>query len=101
MEYNELVENLGELKTTYKKAKHDLRMQYVNEHAKFKVGDFIGNVTGTIKVERVSYEWTKRWSQFDIVYYGKRYRRIKGEYVLCKNQRYSPMFRQKDSQIRK
>jgi len=100
MEYNELVDKLGELKATYKKTKHDLRMQYVNEHAKFKVGDFIGNVTGCIKVDKVSYEWTKRWSQFDIVYYGKRYRKIKGIFTLCKDQRYSPLFREKDSHKR-
>jgi hypothetical protein len=100
MEYDELVSKLSTLKIEYKNSKHELRVQYVNEHAKFKVGDFIGNVTGTIKVERVSYEWTKRWSQFDIVYYGKRYRRIKGEFSLCKNQYYSPMFREKDSKIR-
>jgi hypothetical protein len=101
MEYNEMINKLGELKTTYKKTKYELRMQYAQEHAKFKIGDFIGNVTGTIKVEKIGFEWSKRFSSFDIVYSGKRYRRIKGIFILCKDQRYCPRFREKDSQIRK
>jgi hypothetical protein len=101
MELIEMFDKLNELKIAYKKAKDEVRMQYVKEHAKFKMGDFIGNVTGTIRVERIGYEWSKRFSSFDIIYYGKRYRRIHGESILCKDQRYCPRFREKDASLRK
>jgi hypothetical protein len=99
-EITEMFNKLTELKVAYKKAKHELIMEYVQKHAKFKVGDFIGNVTGCIKVDRISYEWEKRWSLFEITYFGKRYRKVKGVYTLCKNQRYNPPFRESNSRIR-
>ena len=95
-----MFDKLAELKVDYKKAKHELIMVYVQEHAKFKIGDFIGNVTGCIKVERISYEWQKRWSLFEIMYSGKRYKKVKGEFILCKDQRYNPPFRENVSHIR-
>lgn len=100
MELTEIFEKIADLKSDYKKAKHELIMEYVREHAKFKIGDIIGNVTGCIKIERISYEWDKRWSIFEIMYSGKRYKKVKGEFTICMNQRYNPPFRETDSRIR-
>jgi hypothetical protein len=100
MELTELFDKIAELKSEYKKAKHEAIMQYVQEHAKFKVGDFIGNVTGCIKVEKISYEWNKRWTWLVITYSGKRYKKVRGEFLPCKEQRYNPPFRENDSYLK-
>jgi hypothetical protein len=100
VELTEMFDKIGELKIAYKKAKHELIMKYVQEHAKFKVGDFIGNITGCIKVETISYEWEKRWSLFEITYSGKKYKKVKGVFTLCKDQRFNPPFREGNSHIK-
>jgi hypothetical protein len=100
MELTELYEKLNELKVEYKEAKHMLRMQYVKEHAMFKIGDFIGNVTGTIRVEEIGYEYNKRFQTFIITYKGKRYWRTNGELKLTKNQ-YNPPMRETECMLRK
>ena len=101
MELTEMFEKIAYLKADYKKAKHELIMQYVLEHAKFKVGDFIGNVTGCIKVEKIRYDWNKRWNWLEITYSGKRYKRVRGEFILCKDQRYNPPFQENVSCLKK
>lgn len=55
----------------YQTKVHQLRLRYVNENAKFEVGDFIRNVTGIIKVENISYDIIK--GDIEIVYNGYRY----------------------------
>lgn len=100
MDLTEMFEKIADLKADYKKAKHEVVMAYVQEHAKFKIGDFVGNITGCIKVEKIDYEWNKRWSLFEIMYSGKKYKKVKGEFVLCKDQRYNPGFRESNSHIK-
>lgn len=55
----------------YERKLHELRLKYVKENAEFKVGDFIGNVTGIIKVDSIGYERFRE--RFEITYTGLRY----------------------------
>lgn len=55
---------------------HKLRSQYVDENRKFNIGDFIGNVTGIIRVDRIGYEMF--FNKVEIVYYGYRYKKNHG-----------------------
>ena len=61
---------------TYEHSLHELRMRFVEENADFKIGDFIGNVTGIIKVERIGYNMMG--SVPTIIYHGYRYKKVKG-----------------------
>jgi hypothetical protein len=55
---------------------HRLRCEYVETNKKFNVGDFIGNVTGIIKVEKISY--VMFFNNVEIVYSGYRYKKVNG-----------------------
>jgi len=73
------------LETKFEEDLDALNRQYVQENAEFKVGDFIYNVTGIIKVEQIHHEG----DDFPVVvYYGKRYKKRYGKLVPTKhNQR--------------
>ena len=78
-----------ELYTQYKTELHKLRTEYVEKNKKFNVGDFVFNVTGIIKVERIGYELF--FDNTDIVYYGYKYRKIKGEILRTKDKQISSL----------
>ena len=46
----------NEICDSYKLELHKLRTEYVEKNKKFNIGDFVFNVTGIIKVDKVSYE---------------------------------------------
>ncbi|RPI84577.1 MAG: hypothetical protein EHM34_03360 [Nitrosopumilales archaeon] len=93
MTISELHSNIKALRHEVNLKIHMLRQEYVQEHAKFKVGDFIGNVTGIIKVERIGYEcYGKDDELLDIKYFGTRYRKSHGEYIQVKNRKNNPPF---------
>lgn len=50
-----------------------LRTEYANDKSTFKVGDFIGNVTGIIKVDSIDLS-----PDYVITYTGLRYKKVKG-----------------------
>lgn len=64
------------LESNFYKHLHKLRLDYINRIAEFNVGDFIGNVTGIIKVEHIGYNMI--FDKPEIVYYGYRYKKNKG-----------------------
>lgn len=68
---------------------YDLRMEYVHENAEFKVGDFIYNVTGIIKVSNIGYEVTS--GHIDIKYSGYRYKKVGGELLRTKDNKISSL----------
>lgn len=55
---------------------HRLRTEYVEQNKKFNVGDFVYNVTGIIKVSKISYSLSRNYIY--IVYLGYRFKKIKG-----------------------
>lgn len=63
------------------------RLQYVLDNAEFKVGDFIYNVTGIIKVDRIAYDMLG--SEPQIRYYGKRYKKLHGKILRTKDKKES------------
>ena len=83
-EYNESVAKLDE----YYNAKiRDLRQKYIIDNAKFKVGDFVGNVTGIIKVEKIHSDLFR--GDINIIYSGYRYKKIKGSLYRTKDNKIS------------
>lgn len=79
LEYKFLMENLIE---DFTKKKQELQQKYVDSNAKFKVGDFIENVCGIIKVEEIDY--TMSFDIPHIVYKGTAFRKEKGKLIKTK-----------------
>ena len=52
------------LETKFDKEIEALNWKYVRENAEFKVGDFIQNVTGIIKIEQILYEDHPDFNQY-------------------------------------
>jgi hypothetical protein len=67
---------------------HKLRNEYIEKNKKFNIGDFVFNVTGIIKVERVSY---KIFCD-GIVYSGYRYKKNNDELSRTKDKKISSMW---------
>lgn len=76
MNKTEYLDKVQELSNKYDLELHLLRLQYVEDNAEYKIGDFIANVTGIIKVERIDYNMMGGVPT--IVYHGYRYKKIKG-----------------------
>ena len=55
---------------------HKLRSEYVATNKKFRIGDFVYNVTGIIRVESVSYKMFL--GNIEIQYHGFRYKKQNG-----------------------
>jgi hypothetical protein len=66
----------NDIKFIYELQLHKLKQEYVNSNKKYKVGDFVGNVTGIIKVQFISY--TDFMDNIEITYIGYSYRKEKG-----------------------
>lgn len=73
------------LRTLFELDLHKLKQEYVESNKKFKVGDFVGNVTGIIKVEYISY--TDFSDDIEITYIGYRYRKEKGVLYRTKDKK--------------
>lgn len=71
-----------------------LRANYIKDKSKFNVGDFIYNVTGIIKVDKITSE--RFLNDIEIIYQGYRYRKIKGELVRTKSNSISSMWESHD-----
>lgn len=60
-----------------------LNLDWAHEAKEFEVGDFIQNVTGIIRIERITYEGGE--SHYPtLVYVGKRYRKLHGKLIPTK-----------------
>lgn len=86
MKYNK---KLLEIELECKEKKHNLREKFVQDNAEFKVGDFIYNVTGIIKINKIGYEIFKDYPE--IVYYGYRYKKQKGVLSRTKDNKISSL----------
>lgn len=69
---------------------HMLRKDNVESNRKFNVGDYVFNVTGIIKVEKIGYDIFL--DNIEIIYYGYKYKNIKGELTRTKNNKLISMF---------
>ena len=65
-------DSIEKLERVYLSKIHQLRRVYTQQNKKYNIGDFLFNVTGIIKVERVGYEIFM--DEIYIVYYGYRYK---------------------------
>ena len=83
MNKEDYIKREHKLYTQYKTELHKLRTEYVEKNKKFNVGDFVFNVTGIIKVERIGYELF--FANTEIVYYGYKYRKLKAEVIRTKD----------------
>ena len=83
MNKEELIQKEKELTKQYQMELNRLRKKYVNENSKFNVGEFVGNVTGIIKVDTVHY--THFMNDIIITYKGLRYKKVKGKLYRTKD----------------
>ncbi|MFA5366688.1 MAG: hypothetical protein WC333_02290 [Dehalococcoidia bacterium] len=74
-------EKIRQIKADYAEKIEIAKRQYIDDNAKFKKGDFVGNVTGIIKVEEIY--CINYCSKLQIVYKGIKYHKTKG--FLIKN----------------
>lgn len=59
-----------------------LHQEFIEENAKFKVGDFVRNVTGIIKIESIRYD---QYSDGGITYCGFKYNLLDDKSLLPLN----------------
>jgi len=83
-EYNILS---AKLTLEYNKNLDKLRQEYINKNAEFKIGDFIYNITGIIKINKVGYDMFRDFPE--IIYYGYRYKKVKGKVLRTKDKKIS------------
>jgi hypothetical protein len=89
MNIDEYKSKVLDLEAKYNIALHKLNQSYVEENAEFKKGDFIYNVTGIIKVEKISYDIM--FGVPEVIYYGYRYKKHKGEILRTKDKKLSKL----------
>lgn len=89
MNIEEYQKSEKEIHDSYKFELHRLRLKYVESNKKFNVGDFVFNVTGIIKVDKISYEMF--FNSIEITYSGYRYKKIKNELSRTKDKNISTM----------
>jgi hypothetical protein len=65
--------------------KHFIYQRYVEENARFKIGDIVGNIIGILKVEKIIYRVHERFKSIEIAYKGRRYKKNKGVLSPTKN----------------
>lgn len=81
---------LSELDERYRVEKSELDHNYFKSVKKrFKVGDFIENVTGVIKVDGISYTICPITYEIELTYIGLRYKKHKGTLTRTKDNRKS------------
>jgi len=80
-----------EIEEKYKISIHKLRKKYIEDNAEFKVGDYIYNVTGIIKIDRIGYNICKWSNSPEIIYYGLRYKKMGGELFRTKDKKESSL----------
>jgi len=73
---------INTLEKQFQKDKQDLCLSYVQENAKFKIGEFIQNVTGIIQIESISFVLVS--GEPKIKYIGKRFWNNKGVLIPTK-----------------
>ena len=79
-----------EINDSHKLELHRLRTDYVEKNKKFNVGDFVFNVTGIIKIDKVGYAIF--WDDIEIAYSGYRYKKVKGVLSRTKDNKISAMW---------
>lgn len=79
---------IDEVNRLHEVEKHFIYQKYVEENARFKIGDIIGNVIGILKVEKISYNVSEQFRNIEIVYQGRRYKKNKGVLSPTKNNAY-------------
>jgi len=89
MNIEEYKKTENKINEEYKLKLHKLRNEYVNKNKKYSISDFVFNVTGIIKVEKVSYEIF--FNNIEIVYSGYRYKKNKKQLLRTKDKKISSM----------
>ena len=86
-DYKKIENKIGD---SHKLELHKLRTEYIEKNKKFNIGNFVFNVTGIIKVDKVSYEIF--FDNIEIVYSGYGYKKMKGELSRTKDKKISSMW---------
>lgn len=75
------------LKAEYELKLHELRRNYVEQNKKYNIGDYIYDITGIIKINSVGYKAFNH--NIEIIYYGYKYKKIKGVVSRTKDKKIS------------
>lgn len=89
MDNKEYNKKLSELDLEYDDKLRILNEKFIQDKAEFKIGDFIYNVTGIIKVNKIGYEIFRGCPE--IIYYGYRYKKVKGFVSRTKDKKISSL----------
>lgn len=76
-----------ELYEKYENDLNNIRLKYVKANAEFKIGQFIQNVTGIIKIEKIGYSLLL--NSIRIEYKGFRYKKTNGKLSRTKDKKLS------------
>lgn len=82
MTVSDYIVSIKQLDIEYIKNKNELLNKFVNDNAEFKIGDFIYNVTGIIKIEQIKGELVHGVPH--IKYLGYKYHNSKGKLIKTK-----------------
>lgn len=78
MDKVELFREIDRINRLHEVEKGFVYQRYVEENARFKIGDIVGNVIGMLKVEEITYKVHEKFQSIEIVYKGRRYKKNKG-----------------------
>jgi hypothetical protein len=101
MKYEEYITIKNRLERAFNSNIFDLNKQYAHSLAKFKVGDFIYNTTGIIRVKEIRFETDEDNQVYRIVYRGTRYYKKKGKLIKTKDQTHNRLYDYYSSTIKK
>lgn len=87
----------NEICDSHKLELHKLRTEYVEKNKKFNIGDFVFNVTGIIKINKINYEIF--FNNIEIVYSGYRYKKVKNEISRTKDKKISSMWESRNLKL--
>lgn len=93
-EYNHRVKIITD---EYYSKLHRLKCDYVECNRKFNKGDFVYNVTGIIKVDKIGFEVFG--DNIEITYTGYRYKKVKGILHRTKDNKVTTMWESNNLQL--
>lgn len=84
MTTEELTTEINKLEREYLRKVEDLKLKWVEANKRFVKGEYIQNITGIIRVERIGYQEYPNGS-LEIYYIGTPYKRLRGKILPSKS----------------
>lgn len=91
------IKSLTELDKNYKRLNSLIHKQYFRSVVVFKIGEYVRNITGIIKITEITYSLNDEKRIHCIIYKGIKYHLNKGVLVKTKNQDFNCLYDYLDS----